>query len=179
MTRVDLARADEIGSGLPSGTAFPGTPTTDDLFHRTDRDLIYRYDGTRWLCICPHELPGAQQAFANTTTSSTVTHRFPIPQENGGFYAEKLRCVTFVGTTNTGAAFWTYTLDRRNGANTNTNIGSFNTSADTVNNWVEHILTIGAAYAPGNALIALLTLTKTSTPGEAWAIPTLVGRYIG
>jgi hypothetical protein len=37
------------GGGIPSGTSFPGSPTNNDLFYRTDRDLIYFYDGTRWL----------------------------------------------------------------------------------------------------------------------------------
>lgn len=36
-------------SGLPTGTAFPGSPAENDLLHRTDRDISYFYDGTRWL----------------------------------------------------------------------------------------------------------------------------------
>lgn len=39
------------GGGTPSGTAFPGSPTSGDLFYRTNvRDgMLFRYDGTRWV----------------------------------------------------------------------------------------------------------------------------------
>lgn len=36
-------------SGIPSGAAFPISPLENDFYHRTDRDLTYFYDGTRWL----------------------------------------------------------------------------------------------------------------------------------
>jgi hypothetical protein len=37
------------GGGIPSGTSFPGSPSTNDQYYRTDRNIGYFYDGTRWL----------------------------------------------------------------------------------------------------------------------------------
>lgn len=44
----DAVEAIEAKVGL-SGTAFPVSPSTGDRFRRTDQDLEYFYDGTRWL----------------------------------------------------------------------------------------------------------------------------------
>ena len=32
----------------PRGTSFPLSPTTDEIFYRTDQDTIYRWDGAAW-----------------------------------------------------------------------------------------------------------------------------------
>lgn len=37
------------GSTVPSGSSFPVAPLTGDKFWRTDRNIEYYYDGTRWL----------------------------------------------------------------------------------------------------------------------------------
>src|SRR5688572_13447523 len=37
------------GSGYDEGTSFPGSPSTDDKYYRTDLNLLCVYDGTRWL----------------------------------------------------------------------------------------------------------------------------------
>jgi hypothetical protein len=36
-------------TSLPSGTSFPGSPSSGDTFYRTDLNVWARYDGTRWL----------------------------------------------------------------------------------------------------------------------------------
>lgn len=36
-------------SGMPQGTSFPVSPSNGDFFQRTDRNLSYFYNGTRWL----------------------------------------------------------------------------------------------------------------------------------
>lgn len=47
----DWAAPGVSSAGLQSGTSFPGSPSTNDLFHRTDHNLVYYYDGTRWLSL--------------------------------------------------------------------------------------------------------------------------------
>lgn len=42
---------DSLGGGIASGTSFPGSPSTDDTFHRTDLDALFTYDGTRWVTL--------------------------------------------------------------------------------------------------------------------------------
>jgi hypothetical protein len=35
----------------PSGTSFPQSPELGDLFHRVDENILYRYDGERWVGV--------------------------------------------------------------------------------------------------------------------------------
>jgi hypothetical protein len=37
------------GGGIDSGTSFPASPGTGDIFYRTDLREIAYYDGTRWV----------------------------------------------------------------------------------------------------------------------------------
>lgn len=38
-------------TALENGTSFPVSPSTDQRYYRTDRNLEYFYDGTRWLTV--------------------------------------------------------------------------------------------------------------------------------
>jgi hypothetical protein len=176
MTRTDLARADEIGSGIPSGTSFPVSPSLDDLFHRTDRDLIYFYDGTRWLTVNEYEITPSQQALF-PVAAATALLRWPVRQDYS-MYLVRLDCVTFVTTTNSGAHYWTCTLKRRDAANNNTDIGNFNTSADTPSNWVNHTIAINAVL-DSSARELNLDILNTGSPGTIYVPSTLIYRLVG
>lgn len=58
------------GSGTSSGTSFPGSPSTNDRFYRTDRQIEYYYDGTRWLSTQLFTL-ALQNSTSQTTTFAT------------------------------------------------------------------------------------------------------------
>lgn len=47
MSGVDLLSS--LGGALAAGTSFPLDPTLSDRFFRTDRKLVYIYDGTNWV----------------------------------------------------------------------------------------------------------------------------------
>ena len=177
MTRIDLARASDLGSGIPEGTAFPGSPSTGDLFHRTDlTPALWRYDGTRWLCTCQHEVGiGGEQTLLPATVDSAV-FRWPVRQDRG-IYLDRIACVTFVTTTNSGAAFWTIAISRRSGANANTSIASFTTSADTANNWVNHDQAVGSVL-DSSAREIQVQATPTGSPGSVYLPMTLIYRLI-
>jgi hypothetical protein len=53
---VTVTIAGTSGAGVPSGTSFPGSPASGDHFYRTDRNIQYFYDGTRWLSTQLHSL---------------------------------------------------------------------------------------------------------------------------
>jgi hypothetical protein len=49
-TVENLITAEPLNLGLVmAGTAFPASPATGDRFFRTDRNITYVWDGTRWL----------------------------------------------------------------------------------------------------------------------------------
>lgn len=43
------APAARTALGIGRGTSFPGSPAAGDIFIRSDRNIEYYYDGTRWL----------------------------------------------------------------------------------------------------------------------------------
>jgi hypothetical protein len=47
--RIGGVTVGPFGAARASGTAFPGSPASGDIFYRTDRNIEYAYDGTRWL----------------------------------------------------------------------------------------------------------------------------------
>lgn len=53
-----------------SGTSFPGSPSTNDRFYRTDRQIEYYYDGTRWLSTQLHTI-AIQNSTAQSATFAT------------------------------------------------------------------------------------------------------------
>jgi hypothetical protein len=55
-----------------SGTAFPGSPTTGNFFYRTDRNIEYYYDGTRWLSTQVHFVPIPNTDFLLPRTATTL-----------------------------------------------------------------------------------------------------------
>lgn len=43
---------------IPSGSANPTSPTTGELFFRTDQGKLYMYDGSNWLQLPLHDSSG-------------------------------------------------------------------------------------------------------------------------
>jgi hypothetical protein len=52
------------------GASFPGSPATNDLFFRTDRGFVYRYDGSGWVAVDPSRHV-AFRAYRNSAQSMT------------------------------------------------------------------------------------------------------------
>lgn len=157
---------DSGSGGIAYGTAFPGTPSTGDLFHRTDLSpAIYRYDGTRWLCTCPHhETMGQGDVLDNGGTDTGPYRRLALPTTD--IYVTQWKIVTQVSSPNDGTRYWTVTL--RNvaaGAFASSNVASFNTSADTQAQAVRHDQTVNAAITVSGRAFLDVIAVKTSTPG--------------
>jgi hypothetical protein len=166
------------GGGINSGTSFPGSPAAGDLFHRTNlRIPLWRYDGTRWLCTCVHEISfGGTEILNNVTTAATWAW-LPV-RSDFGIYIDELKAVTRVVTTLSGSAYYTIDLNRHAADNTATSVGSFNLSADTVNAWTEHTIAV-AAVLNATARALGLGVTKTGSPGALRLSAMLVHRLIG
>lgn len=46
------------GGGLETGTSFPASPTTGQLFLRTDTQSVYAYGGTDWILLSNNPIDG-------------------------------------------------------------------------------------------------------------------------
>jgi hypothetical protein len=165
------------GGGIDSGTSFPGSPTTDDLFHRTDLDEIFFYDGTRWLGIAPiYSYPSLQDALGPFSANGQHLYHAMFGVDFD-LWIEKWFVVTNVLTTNDGTKFWTVTLEDSAG----NDLGSFNTSADTAGTRTNHETTINALLGtttPDDLWVQVDT-TKTSTPGNIYVIEHFRARRVG
>jgi len=132
------------GSGLASGTSFPGSPTNNDLFYRTDRDLLYFYDGTRWLTVHEYDLAPGWMDVASLGLSATSTiGRWPVRQDFG-IYLTRWNAVSFQTNGTPASNNMTVVLARVDTTNTATTISSFVTNGNTASNWVNHDQAIGA-----------------------------------
>jgi len=78
--RGDGTWATPAGGGGASGTSFPGSPTTGDKFYRTDRNIEYFYDGTRWLSTQIFTLEiGVSDVVQPRSVTSSFQHRVANP----------------------------------------------------------------------------------------------------
>jgi hypothetical protein len=166
-----------LGTGVPAGTSFPGSPATNDLYFRTDRSLLYFYDGTRWLTLQEYAMPVAIQDTlqgAGTGTPQTLGY---MALDNGTYdlYVTRIACSTTIITTNSGVSYWTITFARQPSA---TSLGSFNTSADTVNVNTRHTVTVNALAGTSDRYVTA-AIAKTGTPGAAYVISSLFYRMVG
>jgi hypothetical protein len=171
MTRVDLARLSDVASGVASGSSFPGTPTTGDLFFHTTYDMLFEYDGTRWLCTCQHTLEFRFDTAIPLTASGGCRAGHPGHGLGLEIWGQKFHCATFVITTNDGTKYWTYTLDTEGSV-----LSTISNAASAV---VVESDDVNAVLSRAAYPWFTVTVTKVSTPGNCYTPPFLDYRFIG
>lgn len=153
-------------AGLQNGTSNPGSPSTNDLFFRTDLGLIIYYTGTAWhtttLYIANASIGDRTMQVADAN-SLLGLHRMPVLDEFGVHMVDLLASI-FVSTTNSGVSFWTVDFDRLAADNTATTIATFNSSADAADTWVRKRVAIDATLDSG-ARALRTTIEDTGSPG--------------
>lgn len=165
------------GSGYAEGTSFPGTPASGDKFYRTDRNLLYFYDGTRWLTVQLYEVPIAMQQ--DRFTGGSVTGFFalyPVRTDYQMFLTTFTLCV--YATAADGSNYWTFYLDWQNAANAATNLATVNNSAGPASTWNRLTATIDAPL-DGNARVLYLRATSTGSVANNFFTAVFGYRLIG
>lgn len=167
------------GSGVPSGTSFPGSPSNNDIFYRTDRDLLYFFDGTRWLSVNLYRAGQAVQV-ASFTTSPTILFRSGIWHTTYDLWLEAFYAGMFVATTNTGAAFWTIAFKKyQSDFSTSSTIVSVDSSANSPSVLVTSTSAIGALLTPATYKMLQPEATKTGSPGALSVSAEYTYRLVG
>jgi len=167
---------DEASGGIDSGTSFPGSPSTGDLFHRTDLGTaLWRYNGTNWLSAHQILMAGGASSDPAGLSATADTARWPV--WNQAMYLDDLKWTVFVSTTNSGAAYWTYDLQWATSANSTTSLGTLDTSANSANTWYEKTLSVGAVLN-STAFMLKGRVAKTGSPGNVTQTSILVWRLI-
>jgi hypothetical protein len=123
---------------VPSGTSFPGSPATSDRYFRTDRNIEYVYDGTRWLSMQQFVLSIAdnERNQSHTTTGAWAKAVNPFNGDHD-IYVEKAKFAYFL----TGTGNWTVTITA-NGNGSNISSGAFSTAGA----WTVISVSVNAVY---------------------------------
>lgn len=178
--------------GLSHGSAFPGSPATNDYYGRDDLlGTIFQYNGTRWLCTCPHEwiLGYPHDAAFGTSglTATTSIQRGNVPMLQGGsdiwLVGWQLGFLVASGGTALGASHkWVATTSYVIDANTTTDAGpTINIDSGSSAVYRQLTGTIGALLNNGTQHDTfLVTWTKTGTPGNLRVVggPTISYRIV-
>ena len=164
--------------GIASGTSFPGSPATNDLYFRTDRGLVYYYDGTRWLTLTLYSAPmpnfenlsgGVQGHWTPTAAMSTYS-----------IWLEQRICASIVVGTTNATNYWAFQLQYKTAPNTDTNVtgASFDTTTDSATTYTPHVVSIASSLG-STALVLEANITITGAPGNLYAFPLVTYRLIG
>jgi hypothetical protein len=132
-------------SGVPTGTSFPGSPTTGDKFYRTDRNIEYFYDGTRWLStqLFVQQLGNTDSLLPFTATSGVFQSRMVNPWAGKySIYIEELVSWYLL----VGAGNWTVTVKENTGTVLATLSGLTTTAGLTARNTINTVFTSTSQY---------------------------------
>jgi hypothetical protein len=157
-----------------SGTSFPGSPTTGDLFWRTDRLLEYVWTGAEW--VTTNQYTFEFKAFDNISVTTEIG--WPPAHETYGMYIERFDQSFYVGGgTALGASHkWDMLLKSFVG-NTGTNRLAATIDSGLSDNWRN--LGSGGTIAVIGADMFTITVTKTGTPGNLNGVVRVTYRLIG
>lgn len=146
------------------GTSFPGSPTTGDRFFRTDRNIEYVYDGTRWLSTFIISEPIWLDSGTVISATQDFVHPIPFRQNAYSIYIETVQwtCQLTNGTTASNYFAGRLKSFENTGAVT-TSLGSGMTSQSaTQNAWVTYSEAINAVVASTEEML-IFTTTETGT----------------
>jgi hypothetical protein len=169
--------------GVTVGTSFPGSPSDNDLYYRSDLPCgLYRYEstGTMWLCSTLHEVQWSVRTALGTgiaATTATMSNA-PTLMSDGDMWVEDFIGSLFVNTTNNGTSYWTVEVYKLTGANSPTQIGQISTISNAPDTWVEERVAIDA-IVQGSAHVALRWgATRVSSGGTFFPVVTLTWRHV-
>jgi hypothetical protein len=151
---------------VPRGTAFPASPTTNDLFFRTDLAVLCNWDGTRW--VGPWETVSIPQWEGGSPWSASVTAF--LFQTNAALLAS-IRFAAYVTTTNNSTNYWNLTVyfnQSQIGSTMSTYPGNTNSVLDISQNF--NMVT--------NNNFLLVSLVKVGSPGAIYLTALLSYRRI-
>lgn len=174
---IDHTGLTGVGAGVDAGTSFPVSPSTHDLYYRTDRDLLYFYDGTRWLTVQVYKKSLIPKTLPDYTATATAMY---APAEAGtNFWV--VDCVFFsrMQTASDASNYWTLAVSSAdNTGNPVATLASRDTKTDSTS-FVCSRVTAGALFGT-SATWMILKATKTGSTGNVqWLACDVNYRLVG
>lgn len=160
------------GGGIASGTANPGTPADGDLFYRTDLGLLIRYHstGTRWMCICPHQVDiGMQDALTPISVSGSLRASGPYPITNSILIIGSALSI-YVNATNDASNYWSFAFTN----------ATLTTAAVAAAAWrrLTSATTLVVDLSTAGTAVFDCAFTKTGAPGSAYPAANMLYKFI-
>ena len=150
--------------GTPSGTAFPGSPVSGDMYYRTNvrGGMLFRYDGTRWL---------SEQEFFHNYSAENVGNgtvgRYALPRDYAA-WLERYDIVCYCGATANGSNYKQLRLLTDVADTTSTTIATWSLATFTQNQWGGASGNIGAATALTAMVLKLDVIDGAGSPGAIY-----------
>lgn len=166
------------GNRWSTGSSVPSSPAVGDRWLETSSGVpVYgwwwAWNGTYWLS------PEMRRLLSFDNVGATAALYFECDQ-NLDYFFSRLFLGIFVATTNSGTAYWNAQISRFNAANAATSIGSALTTqslaADT-NHALSTSPNIHVDVSATGARQFRVTLSRVSTPGNAFGAATVVFNY--
>lgn len=161
------------GSGVPSGTSFPGGPAAGDQFFRTDQGIYWYRDSTntRWLSV---DLIPVGVGTVSAVTANAVG--FGVLPQIGNFSLWLDSWTTSMFRSAAGE--WDIGLNYADSANVSTLIDTQDGSADSNATWYARTRTLGSVLS-ANARVFVTQFTEVSGAASFSATATVYTRLIG
>lgn len=166
------------GSGLSTGTSFPGSPSAGDRYRRSDIDyMVFFYDGTRW--VSEQIFKESLGRVSSISSTASVTDTCPTLKAQGyDAFLLNFTWVPYVNGTNSGSAYWTAQLTYIDSGGGNTAItAGMNTSADSGSTALSKNEAIDAVLT-SDALVLGVLYTETGSAGNLYSRASITYRMI-
>jgi len=152
------------------GASFPASPADGDRYWRTDLDMQFFYDGTRWVSTTLYQMPmsiWSATAQAKLTATTANCFRTTPPSLEGG---SNIWCVkvtqgfyVYDGTNLSGSHKWVVTFVEYPSTATFATV-TIDSGAETT--WRVLEVAVGAAMTAADRSLWTVNATKTGTPGD-------------
>jgi hypothetical protein len=174
---IDDAGVDtQLGSGVATGTSFPGSPSTGERYRRSDLGYqIYYWDGTYWLS---ESVSSIHFGTGDQTTSGQFNLMRGAASPPVDAWLTDYAITTYVASPNDATRYWTPEFQKRDASNAPTTVFSVSTQGDTPATWVHRTGSIGAYLDVSSYPILWAFATKVSTPSVLNAFMTVNYRRI-
>lgn len=158
--RITAAANGSGGGGISTGTSFPGSPSDNDLFYRTDLDMLFFYNSasTHWLSVNLYTLDLTNNAGTNTLSATDTAILRALNPFSGAHDIYGVQAVFAASMNTTGG--WTLNLTKLVGA-TSTNIATQAITYPGTSAWTVYRVNINAVIESATTL-ALGGATETS-----------------
>jgi hypothetical protein len=163
-----------VGTGYDEGTSFPGTPALDDKFYRTDRNILYYYDGTRWLSVTLY----TQNLMSVGGVAATAGYYSAVWTADYDIYVVDLIATMFAASALSGTAYWRIDLFFWDGATQGSAIATVNNQSETNATFTRKKASINALMGTAKDAIGCV-LEKVLSPGNFSGGAFLTYRLVG